>query len=303
MAEEIEDFLKDIDDSVSIKTQEQDEDDEFERLLQDFINNELTEDDQATTTNDEKESLADKKPASSSIASEDEFIRNLYNEERALYNAHNNFAVAISDMAGNGGFSMPNFGFNSKMIYPRYKLSVGIALAKDTMIGWDVMIKAHPNRIVNIRPDAKDEELLEFAEKTTDDNLQMALISYVEILIELESCEISYEKRRLKAKRRRIEKEVYEEHQQRLERIQKYISAVKAQNFPIDAERLVVNYFKTARKDADGAYKMLTSNPATFAPIIISKIKARFFGMIKSKPEDGIRINQELGKFLKNLKV
>ena len=85
--------------------------------------------------------------------------------------------------------------------------------------------------------------------------------------------------------------------------MKKYISAIEAKKFPIDAERLVNNYFKTSRKDAEGAYKMLTNNPATFAPIDISRIKARFFGMIKAKPEDGIRVNKELGNFLKKLKA
>ena len=159
----------------------------------------------------------------------------------------------------------------------------------------------HADRWADVR--AADEELLEFAEKTTDETLQTAVISYVEILIEIESCEIAYEKRRLKAKRKRIERQVYEEHQRRLEKINRYIEAIRKKEFPVNAERLVMNYFKTSRKDADGAFKMLTNNPATFAPIEVSKIKARFFGLIKARPEDGIRINKELGKFLKNLKV
>lgn len=82
-----------------------------------------------------------------------------------------------------------------------------------------------------------------------------------------------------------------------------YIEAIKKQDFPIDAERLVTNYFKTAKKDPEGAQKMLENNPATFAPIQIDKLRPRFFGMIKPKPEDGIRINKEIGKFLKNLKA
>ena len=48
---------------------------------------------------------------------------------------------------------------------------------------------------------------------------------------------------------------------------------------------------------------MLETNPATFAPIQVDKIPARFFGMIKPKPEDGIKINKKLGKFLKKLKA
>ena len=48
---------------------------------------------------------------------------------------------------------------------------------------------------------------------------------------------------------------------------------------------------------------MLTNNPATFAPIEISKIKPRLFGLIKVTPQDGIRVNREIGDFIKKLKA
>lgn len=302
--DEIQDFLSDIDDDTPpLTSSQQDEDDEFERLLQEFITTELNEDDKITIENDAREISINKKPQPSELNDENDFSHNLYEEEKALYNAHQNFSSAIKEMAEQGNLSEPKFCITAEMLYPRYKPILGEKFAKDTLIGWDIMIKLHPTRIMNISPNARDEELLEFAEKTTDETLQMAIISYVEILIEIESCEIAYEKRRLKAKRKRIEREIYEEHQRRLEKNRRYIEAIRKKEFPIDAERLINNYFKTSRKDAEGAFQMLTNNPATFAPIEINKIKDRFFGLIKAKPEDGIRINKELGKFLKNLKV
>ena len=96
---------------------------------------------------------------------------------------------------------------------------------------------------------------------------------------------------------------MYEEYLARKERQKKFIEALKKRNFPIDAERLITNYFRVAQKDFDGAYNALTKNPAIFAPIDFSKIKPRFFGLIKVTPKDGIRINEEIGKFLKKLKV
>lgn len=305
--DEINNFLSDIDDENLNANSPDDSDDEFEKLLQEFISNELTEDDQVTIANDAKEA-AQKRPLVESVKNktpddDDDTVECLYDEEKALYNAHRNFITSINEMAEMNKLKLPKFIVQAETLYPRYKPTLGEKFALDTLNGWDIMISAHPVRIMNIRPNAKDEELLEFAERTTDDTLQMAIISYVEILIEIESCEIAYEKRRLKAKRRKIERQVIEEHQRRLDKIKKYISAIQAKKFPVNAERLVMNYFKTSRKDADGAYKMLTNNPATFAPIDISKIKARFFGMIKAKPEDGIRINKELGMFLKKLKA
>lgn len=303
--DDVKSFLGDIDDEVNTSSLSDDSaDDEFEKLLQEFISTELTDDDQVTIANDVKEA-AEKKPLQEKNENnpEDAAASSLYDEEKALYNAHRNFVNSINEMAKQNQLEKPQFSVNAGMLYPRYKPTLGEKFALDTLKGWDIMIKAHPTRIMNIKPNAKDEELLEFAERTTDEILQMSVISYVEILIEIESCEIAYEKRRLKAKRRKIERQIVEEHQRRLDKIKKYIAAIEEKEFPVNAERLVTNYFKTSRKDADGAYKMLTNNPATFAPIEISKIKARFFGMIKAKPEDGIRINKELGAFLKKLKA
>lgn len=275
------------------------DDEEFEKLLQEFISSEITEEDTETMASDYKEAKQKEvQPPSAEFSS-----NKLCEEEKNLYSAHENFRSAIYQIADTNHIQRPTFKITEDMLYPRYKPYLGEKFAYDTLAGWDVMIKAYPTRIMNIDPAAKDEEILEYAEKTTDTNLQLALISYVEILIELESCEIAYEKRRLKAKRKKIEREVIEEHQQRVEKMKKYISAIEAKQFPINAEKLVNNYFKTARKDADGAFQVLTNNPATFAPIDVSKIKARFFGLIKAKPEDGIRVNKELGHFLKKLKV
>lgn len=305
---EVESFLGDIDEEININpAAESDEDDEFEKLLQEFISTELTDDDRETIINDEKEAEERKAlPSQQSqkiLSPEETAAQQLCDEEKALYNAHRNFINAITEMAEQNQLAVPEFSIKADALYPRYKPTVGEKFALDTLKGWDIMIQAHPTRIMNIKPNAKDEELLEFAERTTDETLQMAVISYVEILIEIESCEIAYEKRRLKAKRRKIERQVVEEHQRRLDKMKKYITAIEEKKFPVNAERLITNYFKTSRKDAEGAYKMLTNNPATFAPIEISKIKARFFGMIKAKPEDGIRVNKELGAFLKKLKA
>ncbi len=283
------------------------DDEEFEKLLNEFISSEITEEDTETMAQDYKEAHQKQaikaQPTISAQETTSSSSSRLCEEEQNLFDAHKNFSTAIFQIADKNNIKHPSFKITEDLLYPRYKPYLGEKFAYDSLAGWDVMIKAYPTRIMNINPGAKDEELLEYAEKTTDEDLQLAIISYVEILIELESCEIAYEKRRLKAKRKKIEREVIEEHQRRIDRMRKYIKAIEEKQFPINAERLITNYFKTSRKDADGAFKVLTNNPATFAPIDVSKIKARFFGLIKAKPEDGIRINRELGNFLKKLKV
>lgn len=275
--------------------------DEFDRLLDEFISQQLSD------TEDSLEELRELKetgkPAADYNAEDDDIVKNLFPEERQLYDAYHNFRIAVTNVASKGEVAVPTFGFSAKQLYPRFRPKKIRSLTQDIFNAWETLVLAQPIRLSSLPENPSDEQILSFAEKNTDEDLQNALISYVEILIELDGCEIAYNQRKAKAEKRKIEREIYEEHQRHKEKMQKFIKAIEAQRFPIDAERLVNNFFKTVRKDPAGAQKILETNPATFAPIQVDKIPARFFGMIKPKPEDGIRVNKEIGKFLKNLKA
>lgn len=291
-------------DSVGLSTSTTD-DEEFERLLNDFINNEIKdiEIEPAVKVEEAKELVQTNKPAPAEITTEDTLIASLFEEERALISAYNNFMNAMEMMSQSSGLPLPPAQVSPELLYPRYKPREADKFMNDAINGWNLMLQIYNDKLENLNPGASDDDILNFAEKTTDNVLQLALISYVEILIEIESCEIAYESRRIRAKKKRIERQIIEEHAARQQKIKQFIQRVEEKNFPINAERLVVNYFKTARKDPDGAYKILTNNPATYAPIEISKIPNRLFGLIKSKPEDGIKINKEIGNFMKKLKA
>ncbi len=278
-----------------------DNQDDFDSLLDDFIAKQLA--DTEDSIEEVKELQSASKPLPAYPGEEAETIQNLYPEERRLYDAYHRFKSAVINVANTAGIAFPDFKFTAMHIYPRYRPNRTQDLNQDIFDSWSLLVQAQPVRLSSLPENPSDEQLLNFAEKTSDEDLQNAIISYVEVLIEVDGCEIAYNTRKAKAQKRRIEKEIYEEHQRRKERIQKYIEAIKSQHFPIDAERLVNNFFKTARKDPEGAQKILESNPATYAPIQVDKIPPRFFGMIKAKPEDGIRVNKEIGNFLKNLKV
>ena len=278
-----------------------DDQDEFDRLLDEFINNQLEE--AADNQLDILENTKAQKPLREQIEEEEEAVSHLYQEERQLYDAYHNFRNAVTAVAQKAELEVPVFQFTAGQLYPRFRPNRTQKLNQDIFNGWKLLAMAQPIRLSSLPVNASDEQILSFAEKTTDENLQNALISYVEILIELDGCEIAYNVRKAKAEKRKIEREIFEEQQRRREKMQKFIDAIREKKFPIDAERLVSNFFKTARKDPEGAQKILETNPATFAPIQVDKIPARFFGMIKPKPEDGIRVNKEIGKFLKNLKV
>lgn len=290
--------LENVDASNISVGDDSDTDDEFEKLLNSFISSEKKD----TLGNDEP-SEPPSVSLSESVSDEAENTSSLGNDESELAQAYKNFVDAVSAIADQREIQMPPLVFASDSLAPNYKPSLGKKIVADTLALWDVMLEAFPEKLSTLNPNSSDEQFLNFAEGLSDQNLQLAIISYVEILIDIENCEISYEERRLKAQRKRIERALYEEYQKRRERKERFIKAVAERNFPIDAERLINNYFKTAIKDAKGAYEVLTTNPSVYAPIEHEKIKPRLFGLIKVSPEDGIRENHRIGVYLKKLKA
>lgn len=293
---------------------------DFDKLLDDFISSQLedTEDTLAelSTPVSSQNSEPDEPLSNEPETEEDnellsEFLSqivdpdadNLALEEKRLFNAYKGLIAASNACGEEAEVKLPKYKFTAKDLLPRFRPSRTENLNQDIVKAWEVLIEAQPIRLTSLPANASDEQILNFAEKTTDKNLQMALVSYVETLIETDACEVAYNLRKIRYQKHKIEKKLFEEQQQRREKMRKYIEAIKKKNFPVDAEMLVNNFFKTVRKDPEGAKKILENNPATFAPILFEKIKARFFGLIKPKPEDGIKINKKIGKFLKKLKA
>ena len=285
--------------------------DDFDKLLDDFITSQLEDTERLFSENTETTTPENNKTPETENISLSNIIADVIDadaeklplEEKRLYGAICELTKSAKACGDEAGIEYNEFYLQAHHLLPRFRPSQMDLINKDIINAWEILIAAQPVRLSSLPSNASDEQILSFAEKTTDKNLQMALISYVESLIELDACEIAYNLRRVRYEKHKIEKKLYEEQQRRRDQMRNYIAAIKEQNFPIDAEMLVNNFFKTVRKDPDGAKKMLENNPATFAPIQIDKIPSRFFGMIKAKPEDGIKINKKLGKFLKNLKA
>ena len=300
------------------------DEDDFEKLLNNFINSkdddsnystknssdspfiELNESDKEI--NQELSNEIEEDLAASLAAGKEEAVAsanqpNLGSDESELAQAFINFQTSVNKLSAENLKQKFECSFVIDDLYPNYKPSVGRLISADVVNGWLLLSKMFPNDIGKFSPSSSDEEFLNFAEKLSNQDLQLAVISYVEVLIDMESCELSYQARLIKYRESHIKRIMYEEYLARKERQKKFVEAVKKRNFPIDAERLISNYFRVAQKDFDGAYKALTTNPAIFAPIDFSKIKPRFFGLIKVTPKDGIRLNIQIGKFLKKLKV
>lgn len=259
------------------------------------INNQITENDL------DKELISSLSDAKNDIDNDNEVT--LGTDESELAQAFINFYNSVNKLSTLrlGEEFITKFYLDD--LYPNYKPSLSEKITNDLASGWVLLVKMFPEQIGSFPITSTDEEFLNFAEKISNQDLQLAIISYVEILIDMESCELSYKLKLAKYQEKFVKRMMYEEYLARKERQKKFTEAVKAQNFPIDAERLISNYFRVAQKDVDGAFKALTTNPAIFAPIDFGKIKPRFFGLIKVSPKDGIRINIEIGNFLKKLKV
>ncbi|MDO4183651.1 MAG: hypothetical protein Q4D11_00195 [Rhodospirillales bacterium] len=289
--------VKDVTPSTASNT----EDDEFSALLDQFIQNELS------NIEEEKENtrvmLEEPEPQPIDDATDEEVADSLDISEQKLYMAYRNYVGAITNIAETHKVPAPKFHIKAQVLYPKYTPGLGNLISIDVLQGWDVMFNAFPDDIIKIQPHASDEELLDFAEQHTDENLQMAVVSYVEILFEIEGCEITYEKRLLEYEHNKIEQEIIEEHRRRAERARRYINAIEKKHFPVNAERLITNYFKVASKDPAGSFEAVTTNPAIFAPIEVDKIKPKFFGLIKPSPRSGMMFNYKLGRFIKKLKA
>lgn len=309
--------------------------DDFESLLNSFINTKIEDfddiEESADTVNDKKQEStpivgldqlsAEEKKENEDISrqiddelstafaeartaiEEDENKPTLGTDESELAQAFMNYQTCVQNLSRKNLNKDFECSFSIDDLYPNYKPSLGIYISNDLIEGWQILSKIFPDEVGKFPISSSDEEFLNFAETLTDSDLQLAVISYVEILIDMESCELTYLAKLAKYQEKHIKKIMYEEYMARKERQYRFTEAVKKKGFPIDAERLISNYFKTAQKDVDGAYKALTSNPAMFAPIDFSRIKPRFFGLIKVTPKDGIRINAELADFLKKLKA
>ena len=81
----------------------------------------------------------------------------------------------------------------------------------------------------------------------------------------------------------------------------RFITAIERKKFPVDAQKLVDNYFNLAKKDPKKAYQTLITNPLFFSPIQLEKMPKKMFG--KPSAAEASAVNKRLASFLKGLKA
>ena len=78
----------------------------------------------------------------------------------------------------------------------------------------------------------------------------------------------------------------------------RYADAIEQKGFPVDAQKLIRNYFHFSEKDPDKAYEILVTSPFYFSPLIPEKYNGG-----KVTPDAARSLNKKLGAFLKGLKA
>ena len=132
---------------------------------------------------------------------------------------------------------------------------------------------------------------------------QQILIAYLSVLVDLQLIQEKLNMLNIQEEADKIVDDIKEMEEDEQSIKNSFIKAVESKRFPIDAKKLINNYFTLAKKDPDKAYETLITNPLFFSPIQMERMPRKFFGLIKPSPKDALAVNKRLASFLKNLKA
>ena len=146
-------------------------------------------------------------------------------------------------------------------------------------------------------------ELKRVQNQETLSTAQQILIAYLTVLVDMQLIQEKLDMLDIQHESDEIIDNIKEMEESEKEIKQSFITAIERKNFPVDAHKLINNYFTLAKKDPDKAYETLITNPLFFSPIQMERLPKKLFGLIKPSPKDAMAVNKKLASFLKNLKV
>ncbi len=146
-------------------------------------------------------------------------------------------------------------------------------------------------------------ELKRVQNQETLSTAQQILIAYLTVLVDMQLIQEKLNMADIQNESDEIIDDIKEMEESEKEIKQSFITAIERKDFPVDARKLINNYFTLAKKDPDKAYETLITNPLFFSPIQMERLPKKFFGLIKPSPKDAMAVNKKLASFLKNLKV
>ena len=146
-------------------------------------------------------------------------------------------------------------------------------------------------------------EMKRIQNQETLSTAQQILIAYLTVLVDMQIIQEKLDMLDIQNESDEIVNDIKEMEENEKEIKESFINAIERKRFPVDARKLINNYFTLAKKDPDKAYETLITNPLFFSPIQTERLPKKFFGLIKPSPKDAIAVNKQLASFLKNLKV
>jgi len=127
---------------------------------------------------------------------------------------------------------------------------------------------------------------------------QELLFDYLDLTLDVEEARLKREGDELREKTEELMYELRVKEAEVEEIVSHFADKIKAAKFHVDASALIRNYLKMAKSDEKLAWKMLTSNPAYFSPIVARDAK----GKQVLSPSAAIDENKRLGRFLATVK-
>lgn len=141
---------------------------------------------------------------------------------------------------------------------------------------------------------------LENKEMTTADQI---ILAYLSLLVDMSKVSAKMKMREVDDEISDIVEDIEDIDEEEKDIKERIVAAIERKHFPVDAKKLVNNYFNLARKDSDKAYETLITNPLFFSPIQLERMPKKFFGLVKPSPKDAMEVNKQLAAFLKKLKI
>ncbi len=132
-----------------------------------------------------------------------------------------------------------------------------------------------------------------------DDFWRRLLVKYAEAVHAREWSELQDEKKVIVEQVSSLSEKVASYRQERKEIIKAFAAAVEKEKFPVNAQKLFVNYLNMADKNPKEAWSVLTTNPAYFSPMITTDAA----GKVVLSASEAKSQNEKLAQFLKKLKA
>ena len=132
---------------------------------------------------------------------------------------------------------------------------------------------------------------------------EQIILAYLNLLVDMLMVHEKLEMQDTEDEMEEIVEDIKDMDEEESDLKERFIAAIERKRFPVDAKKLITNYFNLARKDPDKAYETLITNPLFFSPIQLERMPRKFFGLVKPSAKDAIAVNKQLASFLKHLKA